>query len=85
MKKSRGILSGICALTMCLSLGVTANAATVPSNANLLNTYGSLFGKSGNAIPASKMYNSNIMDNYVKPQYNSLTAENEMKPDAILG
>ena len=50
----------------------------------LLNTYGSLFGRSGTCINYSQMIDSNTMK-HVKSQYNSITLENEMKPDAMLG
>ena len=50
----------------------------------LLNTYGSLFGRSGTCINYSQMIDGNTM-NHVKSQYNSITLENEMKPDAMLG
>ena len=50
----------------------------------LLDTYGSLFGRSGTCINYSQMIDSNTMK-HVKSQYNSITLENEMKPDALLG
>ena len=50
----------------------------------LLDTYGSLFGRSGTCINYSQMLDSNTMK-HVKSQYNSITLENEMKPDALLG
>ena len=63
---------------------VTASAATVPSNANLLNTYKNVFGKVGTTSSASAFFDGNVRQHITK-EYNSYTAENEMKPDAILG
>jgi len=86
MKKfTSTVLSMIFVACTFFTLGTQVKAATsVPSEANLLNTYGKVFGKVGNALPANKMLNSNII-NDTKKQYNSVTAENEMKPDSILG
>ncbi|SFS02053.1 endo-1,4-beta-xylanase [Anaeromicropila populeti] len=69
--------------TLAVAPFTTAKAATVPSNATLLNTYGKLFGYTGTCITPSQLSNSSIL-NFVKSQYNSITLENEMKPDAIL-
>ena len=52
--------------------------------ATLLNTYGSLLGNMGTCINYNQLINANTL-NVVKQQYNSITLENEMKPDAILG
>lgn len=52
--------------------------------ANLLNTYGSLFGNIGTCINSYQLNDATTM-NVLKQQYNSITLENEMKPDAILG
>ncbi|MBQ9766703.1 MAG: endo-1,4-beta-xylanase [Lachnospiraceae bacterium] len=54
------------------------------SDATLLNTYGSLFGKMGTCVSLSQLQNSTTL-NHIKSQYNSVTSENEMKPDAMLG
>jgi len=78
------VLSLILAICTFFTSVVQTKAATIPSEANLLNTYGKVFGKVGNALPANKMLNSSII-NDTKKQYNSVTAENEMKPDSILG
>lgn len=75
------VLSLLLAFTAIFSTEVEVNAA---NNDTLLNTYGKVFGKVGNALKASEILNGNIL-NYAKKDYNSITAENEMKPDAILG
>lgn len=51
--------------------------------ATLLNTYGSEFGHIGTCINYSQLQNSTTLAQ-LKAQYNSITLENEMKPDAIL-
>lgn len=85
MKKHISVFLSI-ALGICtaFSTGISTKAATVPSNANLLNTYGNVFGKVGTTSSASVFLNSTTRQ-YITKEYNSYTAENEMKPDAVLG
>ncbi|SFC40021.1 endo-1,4-beta-xylanase [Butyrivibrio sp. YAB3001] len=52
--------------------------------ANLLNTYGAQFGYSGTCINLYQLRDSSQL-NILKQHYNSITLENEMKPDALLG
>ena len=52
--------------------------------ATLLNTYGKELSYSGAAVNSSQLRDSTTLD-VIKSQYNSITMENEMKPDAILG
>ncbi|CUU50569.1 endo-1,4-beta-xylanase [Clostridium beijerinckii] len=84
------ILSATLMMSTFLTSGIQVNAATTnvaaaaPSNANLLNTYGKVFGKVGTTLGGSQISDSNAI-NATKKEYNSVTAENEMKPDAILG
>ena len=54
------------------------------ASSSLLSTYGSLFGRSGNCVSLSQLQNSSTLA-HIKSQYNSITLENEMKPDALLG
>lgn len=56
----------------------------VSKNATLLNTYGTVFGNMGTCINSWQLQNSATLK-IVKEQYNSVTSENEMKPDALLG
>ncbi len=76
-------------LTFCLVIGLITvpsnqvDAATVPSNANLLNTYGSLFGHVGTCVTPNQWNDANTK-NFILGEYNSITMENEMKPDAVL-
>ena len=60
-----------------------AQDVPVPTGANLLNTYGKAFGKIGSCVTPNQLSNSNTL-NVIKQQYNSVTMENEMKPDAVI-
>ena len=68
----------VCALTTAFS--VEAKAA----NETLLNTYGNTFGYSGTCINLYQLRDSSQLA-FLKQHYNSITLENEMKPDALLG
>ena len=72
----------ICALLLgsVIIPDVTSKAAT----ATLLNTYGALFGNSGMCVDLAELQNSTKLS-HIKTHYNSITLENEMKPDALLG
>ena len=50
----------------------------------LLNTYGTVFGNIGTCINLWQLQNTSTL-NLVKSHYNSVTSENDMKPDALLG
>ncbi|SET65748.1 endo-1,4-beta-xylanase [[Clostridium] polysaccharolyticum] len=63
---------------------VSAEPVPVSSDATLLNTYGKTFGKIGSCVTPNQLSNSNTL-NAIKKQYNSVTMENEMKPDAVIG
>ncbi len=54
------------------------------NGATLLNTYGTAFGSIGTCINLSQLQTASTLAQ-VKAQYNSVTLENEMKPDALLG
>ncbi|WP_049945778.1 endo-1,4-beta-xylanase [Butyrivibrio sp. LC3010] len=55
-----------------------------PSDLTLLNTYGQQYGYSGTCINLYQLRDANTLD-LIKKNYNSITLENEMKPDALLG
>ncbi|WP_242840965.1 endo-1,4-beta-xylanase [Butyrivibrio sp. AE3004] len=55
-----------------------------PSDLTLLNTYGHTFGYSGTCINLYQLRDVNTLA-LLKKNYNSITLENEMKPDALLG
>lgn len=83
MRKSiKHLMTVILALAMVISsFGVSQAAA---SDQTLLNTYGTKFGKVGTCVTLSQLQNSATL-NVIKQRYNSITLENEMKPDALLG
>ncbi|CBK75021.1 Beta-1,4-xylanase [Butyrivibrio fibrisolvens 16/4] len=75
------LLAVACAFTMLASApSLTANAA----QATLLNTYGNTYGYSGTCINLYQLRDAGQL-NFLKQHYNSITLENEMKPDALLG
>ena len=51
---------------------------------SIKDAYAGTFGMVGTCLTSSQMKDSTTMK-YVKKHYNSMTMENEMKPDAILG
>ncbi|SFI36424.1 endo-1,4-beta-xylanase [Pseudobutyrivibrio sp. OR37] len=70
-----------CAVTMCVSTpSINAQAAET----TLLNTYGSTYGYSGTCINLYQLRDANQLA-FLKKHFNSITLENEMKPDALLG
>ena len=86
MKKTlkRIIAQFLCAAIMVVTVLSSTSINASAADNNLLNTYGSYFGRVGTCINLSQLQNSNTL-NHVKSQYNSITLENEMKPDAMLG
>lgn len=85
MKKFLSIaVSALLAVSTIFTCGTKASADTVPSNANLLNTYGNVIPKVGTACVSSEILDSSILQ-YATKEYNSMTVGNEMKPDYILG
>ena len=84
-KRLAVIMAGLVAGATLIAANPTkAEAASVPANANLLNTYGKVIPKVGTALVANEILNQNIMQ-MAKQEYNSMTVGNEMKPDYILG
>jgi len=82
MKKILSVFLSL-ALVLTLFTGFSVKAANVPSNANLLNTYASLFKHTGTCVYPAQWNDGNVR-NFIKSEYNSITMENEMKPDAVL-
>ncbi|MBQ7148989.1 MAG: endo-1,4-beta-xylanase [Pseudobutyrivibrio sp.] len=75
------LLAVACAFTMLASVpSLNAQAA----EATLLNTYGATYGYSGTCINLYQLRDANQLS-ILKKHYNSITLENEMKPDALLG
>ncbi|MBE6049406.1 MAG: endo-1,4-beta-xylanase, partial [Clostridium sp.] len=63
-------VSAVLAMSTALASGVSTSAASVPSNANLLNTYGNVIPKVGTALEAREITNPGILQ-YAKKEYNS--------------
>ncbi|MDD5901075.1 MAG: endo-1,4-beta-xylanase [Lachnospiraceae bacterium] len=61
----------------------TPMGANLPAGINLLNTYGKTFGRIGTCINGYQFTDQTALA-LLKENYNSITLENEMKPDAIL-
>lgn len=89
MSKNR-IYRVACSVLLCiLMLGSilvpsSSDKRSSAASSSLLSTYGSLFGRSGNCVSLSQLQNSSTLA-HIKSQYNSITLENGMKPDALLG
>ena len=89
MSKNR-IYRVACSVLLCvLMLGSilvpsSSDKRSSAASSSLLSTYGSLFGRSGNCVSLSQLQNSSTLA-HIKSQYNGITLENEMKPDALLG
>ncbi|MBR6536683.1 MAG: endo-1,4-beta-xylanase [Lachnospiraceae bacterium] len=62
----------------------TPMGANLPAGINLKNTYGETFGHIGTCINGRQFSDPAALA-VLKENYNSITMENEMKPDAILG
>ncbi|MBE5929547.1 MAG: endo-1,4-beta-xylanase [Lachnospiraceae bacterium] len=62
----------------------TPMGSNLPKGINLKNTYGETFGHIGTCINGRQFSDPAALA-LIKENYNSITMENEMKPDAILG
>lgn len=62
----------------------TPMGTNLPEGITLKNTYGKTFGNLGTCINSSQMSDLTIWE-LLQKHYTSITMENEMKPDAILG
>lgn len=63
--------------------GTTTTTAPIQTGSTLLNTYATVLNYTGSCVTPNQLSNSNTLA-VVKSQYNSVTMENEMKPDAVL-
>lgn len=81
--KWKKLLGSVLTLALLFGLILPSDSAAAEQK-TLLNTYGALFGHSGTCINLSQLQNANTLA-HVKTHYNSITLENEMKPDAMLG
>lgn len=85
MKKLfKRLLTVALSTTIAISLVGISKVHAATNDQTLLNTYGSKFGKDGTCVNFAQLQNSATL-NVIKQRYNSITLENEMKPDALLG
>ncbi|MBR3770631.1 MAG: endo-1,4-beta-xylanase [Clostridium sp.] len=83
-QSEQGFQAKISSVTFAMTEGSSSSTnGTVSSSDTLLNTYGKAFGNVGTCITPRQLSDSGIFS-FVKNQYNSITMENEMKPDALL-
>lgn len=82
MKVMKKILTALMVCALVLTPSTFTQAAT--PDQNLLNTYGAKYGKVGTAVNFNQLQNSSTLS-VIKQRYNSVTSENDMKPDALLG
>ena len=61
----------------------TPMGANLPKGINILNTYGETIGHVGTCINGRQFSDPDVLA-IIKDNYNSITMENEMKPDALL-
>ena len=84
--KGKKVISRILVLSMVVGLiSVIPYGTGKAADENLLNTYGSYFGYTGTCINDREDVNNAASLEKIKMDYNSITLENEMKPDALLG
>ena len=87
MKNAKKIVKecfSIMLVTAMLILLLPIQAHAAQTTQTLRSTYGSTYGHVGTCINYSQLTNQSVL-NHVKSQYNSITLENEMKPDSLLG
>lgn len=80
----RRMIMAVLACAIIISPIGVSKAQAASSNQTLRNTYGSKFGGAGTCVTLSQLQNSSTLQ-VIKERYNSVTLENEMKPDALLG
>ena len=92
-KRSKFFKAIIFSMTMMRGItSVNVQAATSNDKHNysstdktsLKDTYSKTFGEVGSAATIAQLEDSNTLD-FIKKHYNSITMENETKPDALLG
>lgn len=83
--KVKRLFSKVLAIALAAVTITTVNTISAEAaENNLLNTYGKTYGYSGTCINLYQLKDSKTLE-LIKKNYNSITLENEMKPDALLG
>lgn len=84
MQKGKRLFSAILIGVLVLGSIMVPKTETKAANETLLNTYGNVMGRSGNCVTLNQLRDPATLS-HIKSHYNSITLENEMKPDAMLG
>lgn len=85
MKKGlKKLFGSVLVFALLLGAALVPKIGADAAQETLLNTYGALFGYSGTCINLRQLRDADTLA-HVKTHYNSITLENEMKPDAMLG
>lgn len=84
MQKGKRLFSAILIGVLVLGIIMVPKTETKAANETLLNTYGNVMGRSGNCVTLNQLRDPATLS-HIKSHYNSITLENEMKPDAMLG
>ncbi len=84
MQKGKRLFSAVLIGVLVLGSIMVPKTETKAANETLLNTYGSVMGRSGNCVTLNQLKDPATLS-HIKTHYNSITLENEMKPDAMLG
>lgn len=84
IKSIKRLLTIVVSTTIAASLFGFSNVQAATTNQTLLNTYASKFGRTGTCVTPAQLQNQSTL-NVIKQRYNSITLENEMKPNALLG
>lgn len=84
LRKGKRLFSAILIGVLVLGTCMVPKTETKAANETLLNTYGKVFGRSGNCVSLNQLKDPATLS-HIKSHYNSITLENEMKPDAMLG
>lgn len=84
MQKGKRLFSAILIGVLVLGSIMVPKTESKAANETLLNTYGSVMGRSGNCVTLNQLKDPATLS-HIKTHYNSITLENEMKPDAMLG
>lgn len=64
--------------------GSTSGSTSTTTTGTLKGALAGTFGKVGNAVTLAQLQNASTLS-HIKQEYNCITMENEMKPDAVLG
>lgn len=83
-KRNKIVALLLSVLMLCVTVFTQGTISTNAASNTLLNTYGKTYGYVGTCANLSQLRDANTL-NHIKSQYNSITLENEMKPDAMLG